>query len=107
VYVERLAPAGGEWQVSISGGIEPHWRRDGKELFFISENKLMAVEVKTDSKLFEAAAPKPLFEVNLDTVVRRTRYQVAGQGQKFLINSPLESPSPVTVVMNWTTDMKP
>ncbi len=107
VYVERLSPPGGEWQVSGSGGIEPHWRRDGKELYFISENKLMAVGVKTDSQVFEAAAPEPLFELKLDTVSRRSRYQVAAKGQKFLINSRLESPSPVTVVLNWTGDLQP
>jgi Tol biopolymer transport system component/DNA-binding winged helix-turn-helix (wHTH) protein len=106
VYVERLGPPGGEWQVSTSGGIEPHWRRDGKELYFISENKLMAVGVKTDSKVFEAVRPAPLFELRLDTVSRRSRYQVAANGQKFLINSRLESPSPVTVVLNWTGDLQ-
>jgi Tol biopolymer transport system component len=106
VYVERLGPPGGEWQVSTSGGIEPHWRRDGKELYFISESKLMAVGVKTDSKVFEAVAPAPLFELRLDTVTRRSRYQVGANGQKFLINSRLESPSPVTVVLNWTGDLQ-
>jgi DNA-binding winged helix-turn-helix (wHTH) protein/Tol biopolymer transport system component len=106
VYVERLTPPGGEWQVSTSGGIEPHWRRDGKELFFISENKLMAVDVSTGSKVFEAATPRPLFELRLDTVTRRSRYQVAANGQKFLINSRLESPSPVTVVLNWAVDLQ-
>jgi DNA-binding winged helix-turn-helix (wHTH) protein/Tol biopolymer transport system component len=107
VYVERLEPPNGEWQVSTSGGIEPHWRRDGGELYYIAENKLMAVEVKTDSPAFEAAIQKTLFDVKLGTVARRNQYQVSSDGQRFLINTPLEPPTPVTVIVNWTADARP
>jgi hypothetical protein len=107
VYVERLGTPAGEWQVSASGGIEPHWRRDGGELYYIAENKLMAVEVRTDSPAFEAAVHKTLFEVKLGTVARRNEYQVSSNGKSFLINTPLEPPTPVTVVVNWTAEAKP
>ena len=107
VYVERLTPPGGEWQVSTSGGIRFRIEaRRGRNFYFISESKLMAVDVNTGSKLFEAAAPRPLFELRLDTVTRRSRYQVAANGQKFLINSRLESPSPITVVLNWAAGLQ-
>jgi Tol biopolymer transport system component len=33
VYVQSFPPSGGKWQVSTGGGAQPHWRRDGKELF--------------------------------------------------------------------------
>jgi hypothetical protein len=83
------------------GGTEPAWRADGKELFFINADKLFAMQVKTDSLVFEPGVAKPLFSVRLETAVRRSRYQVAGNGQRFLINVPLESPSPITVSTNW------
>src|SRR5262249_848543 len=47
VYVLALPPAIGKWPISIDGGTEPKWRRDGKELFFIAPNRmLMAVDIK-------------------------------------------------------------
>jgi Tol biopolymer transport system component len=107
VFVESLKPNGGKWQVSTSGGMEPHWRRDGKELFYIAGQKLMAVEVKGDAGVFEVASPKSLFEVRLENIVRRSRYQVATNGQRFLINVPVQASSPFTVAVNWTAGRRP
>ena len=103
VYVRSFPPSGGKWQVSTAGGNEPCWRRDGKELFYREGNKLMAVEVKTDSTLFEAGVPKSLFEARLETVARQRRYQPAANGQRFLVNVPVETStsSSITVVLNW------
>jgi Tol biopolymer transport system component len=62
VYVQPFAGLGGKYQVSTTGGSQPRWRRDGKELLYISaDGKLMAVEVKAGST-FEALAAKPLFD---------------------------------------------
>jgi len=109
VHVQSFPPAGGKWQVSTTGGREPSWRADGKELFYVLGEKLMAVDVKTDSEIFEAGAPKPLFDVRLQPPIWRTRYQVAANGQRFLVNVPVDasSPSPITVVLNWASGMKP
>jgi Tol biopolymer transport system component len=47
VYVQPFPPTGGKWQVSTGGGGQPKWRRDGKELFYVSiDRTLMAVEVE-------------------------------------------------------------
>jgi len=100
VFVQSFPSSDGKWQVSINGGTEPVWRKDGKELFYISGNALVAVNVKTDAPAFEAGLSKTLFKVNLEARVRR-RYQVAANGQRFLFNVPVEVPSPITVVLNW------
>jgi len=100
VYVQGLPPGGGKWQISNGGGDHPRWRRDGKELFYLTENKrLMSVEVKTSAG-FEANVPKPLFETHaLD-------YDVTADGQRFLLNRVKEATdSPVTVVLNWTAGL--
>ena len=48
VYVSSFPGATGKWQVSSTGGQEPKWRQDGKELFYISaEGKMMAIPVTT------------------------------------------------------------
>lgn len=50
IYVIPFPPSsrGGKWLVSRGGGVQPRWRRNGKELFYISpDSKMMAVEVNT------------------------------------------------------------
>ena len=34
VYVESLPRGKGRWRISTGGGIQPRWRRDGRELFY-------------------------------------------------------------------------
>jgi len=87
VYIENFPPSGSKWQVSTGGGEEPRWRRDGKELFYISGKRLMAVDVKTDAQVFESEPPRPLFEARLQVESLRSRYQVAANGQRFLLTA--------------------
>jgi len=107
IYVQSFPSTGNKSQVSTAGGEEPEWRRDGKELFFVEGKRLMAVEVNT-GPVFDRGVPKPLFEVLLETEPRRSRYQVAANGQKFLVNVPLESTQSATieVVTNWAVGLK-
>jgi Tol biopolymer transport system component len=104
VYVQSFPPSGGKWQVSTGGGAQPHWRRDGKELFYIApDRKLMAVDV-TMGSTFETSAPKALFQTQVVRYEAPNRYVVVGDGQRFLVNAPVEevSQTPITVVLNWT-----
>jgi protease II len=36
VYIRSLSDAGTRWQVSAGGGTDPRWRRDARELFYVS-----------------------------------------------------------------------
>jgi eukaryotic-like serine/threonine-protein kinase len=107
VYVQSFPPSGSKWQVSTAGGEEPNWRRDGKELFYIEGKRLMAVDVETGGPGFHSGIPRALFEVRLEEL-RRSRYQVAANGQRFLVTVPTESTisAPITVVTNWTAELK-
>jgi Tol biopolymer transport system component len=108
VYVRSFPASGGQWQISNGGGAQAAWRRDGKELFYVSpEKKLMAVEVNGTSNKFEVGIPKPLFELRIGTIFFPS-YDVTADGQRFLVNTLIEqnAPSPLTVVMNWTAGMK-
>jgi Tol biopolymer transport system component len=108
IYVQSFPSPGSQQQISTAGGEEPYWRRDGKELFYIEGKRLMAVDVDTDGKSFEPGVPKPLFDVSLEMESRRSHYQVAANGQKFLAVVPLGSRQsvPITVVTNWTAGLK-
>ena len=107
VYVQSFPPTEGRWQVSSTGGTEPLWRKDGKELCYISGDRLMAVDVKTSSGAFEPGLSRVLFEARLESTRRRSRYQVADNGRRFLMNLPIESSSPITVTVNWAASTKP
>lgn len=104
VYVQSFPPSGGKWQISSDGGDWPRWRRDGKELFYLTANgRLMAVEVKTNASAFEFSVPKPLFETHTTT-----GYAVTADGQRFLLDTPVEesASAPITVVLNWAAEVK-
>lgn len=108
VYVQPFPPSGGKWQISTAGGEEPRWRRDGKELFYVAAEKLMAVPVKAAGSSLEAGIPKELFEAPLVRASHRNRYLVASNGQRFLVNMTVEqtTASPFTVVLNWLAAVK-
>jgi hypothetical protein len=113
IYVTSFPDgAGGSWQISSEGGIEPQWRGDGRELFFLGADKrMMAVPVTTDDA-FRAGTPMALFSTELDPlglpITGRNQYQVAADGQRFLINQLRGegAPSPVTVLVNWPEAVK-
>ncbi len=107
VYLRPFPGPGGKQQVSIAGGRFPRWRGDGKELFYLAaDNKLMAAEVNIKGSALEIGAVKALFET-LPAQQGRD-FDVMADGQRFLVNTlvkDLES-SPVTLVVNWTADLK-
>jgi Tol biopolymer transport system component len=104
VYVQPFPPTGGRWQVSPSDGTEPRWKADGKELYYVSGNKLLAVPVKTDGARFEAGVPRVLFEARFAAQGRRNRYVAARDG-RFLVNTLPEQTqterSSISVLVNW------
>ena len=107
VYVRNFPGPGGKWQVSTAAGSEPHWRGDGKELFYRSgDQHLMAVDVQTGAG-FQAGIPKPLFPLRLDAGLARSHYLPTKDGQRFLLvaTTARESITPTTVVLNWMTDL--
>jgi Tol biopolymer transport system component len=104
VYVQTFPEHGGKWQISTAGGHFAVWSRDGRELYFLGEDrKIMAVEVKGEGKNFQAGVPKPLFNTTINDP-----FDVSKDG-RFLLQVPLEQASaniPLTVVTNWQSALK-
>src|SRR6266511_1493521 len=110
VYVQPFPASGAKWQISSGGGMQPRWRHDGKELFYLAPNKkLMAVDVNLGNGTLEAGVPKVLFQTRvIGYPGPRNSYECSADGQRFLMNS-LQSDAgliPVTVMVNWTGDLK-
>jgi Tol biopolymer transport system component/tRNA A-37 threonylcarbamoyl transferase component Bud32 len=110
IYVQTFPQQTGKWQISASGGTEPMWRRDGKELYFLApDQKLMAVDVNTNTGTFQADIPKELFQAQvIPPWYWRNIYVPSADGQRFLMLTPAidAKPSPITVVVNWTAMLK-
>jgi serine/threonine protein kinase/Tol biopolymer transport system component len=110
IFVQAYPTSAGRWQVSNEGGIQPKWRPDGKELFYLAlDGRLMAVPL-TAGETFDMGQPTALFQTHLETVTGFVwhQYDVSRDGQRFLVNSPEAiSPSPLTVVVNLQTLLKP
>jgi eukaryotic-like serine/threonine-protein kinase len=106
IYVSAFPGGNGKWQVSSGGGQEPRWRKDGKELFYLSvDGKMMAAPVKLGSS-FEAGAPVALFQTHRRQPVSLPEvfsYDVSGDGQRFLILSKVDEANvaPIAITLNW------
>jgi eukaryotic-like serine/threonine-protein kinase len=114
IYVRPFPTALGKTIISTAGGVSPRWRRDGKDLYYISaDSKMMAVEVST-SPIFKAGIPRPLVQAAIwggGTFHNVARYDVTADGKRFLINSVTadatpSAPAPITIVLNWTALLK-
>jgi eukaryotic-like serine/threonine-protein kinase len=110
VYVQPYPGPGGKWQISTEGGKEPLWNRNGRELFYRSGIKMMAVEITTQPS-FSAGTPKALFEGQYQSLNQSNpNYDVSPDGQRFLMLKPSEqaqaAPTQINVVLNWFEELK-
>jgi Tol biopolymer transport system component len=112
VYVQSFPIPGRKRQISTAGGVMPRWRRDGTELFYLAANQFItAVPIQKAGSL-ELGAPVPLFRTQLtvqgsESNSLPTSYDVAPDGQRFLLRYPPRDPGPsITVVLNWPAALK-
>jgi Tol biopolymer transport system component/DNA-binding winged helix-turn-helix (wHTH) protein len=107
VIVKSFPDNTGRRQISTNGGKEPLWRGDGKELFFLSEDTLMSVDVHTSAVGLEWGVPRPLFKIaNYQRVPRGLT--VSSDGERFVavVATMPSEPQKFTTVLNWTSLVK-
>jgi eukaryotic-like serine/threonine-protein kinase len=105
VYVVPLAPGiSGKWQISTTGGLQPRWRADEQELFYLAgDGRVMAVPIRA-ARSFEHGEARRLFQTRLDpsVLINDRNYEVTPDGQRFLVTTPVGTSVPITVVVAWT-----
>jgi Tol biopolymer transport system component/predicted Ser/Thr protein kinase len=116
IYVSPFPNASDErWVVSTNGGTQPRWRRDGRELFYLSaDSKMMAVAVTTVPDFRRLGNPVALFEAPVSSGglgFSVFHYDVSRDGPKFLIDAQAKDGAsapalPITVVLNWQLSLK-
>jgi hypothetical protein len=95
------------WQVSTEGGRWARWRRDGKELYFVSlRNEIVAVTITEKPGSLEVGRPVPLFTFRPTPRTYRQgmiEFDVTPDGQRFLLNAAAdENVRPLTLLQNWS-----
>ncbi len=106
VYVTTFPVPGRKWQVSQGEGMMPAWRSDGREVFYRDERGLWAAEVDGTRAVLEVGAVRRLFDLPGNFAPNR-QYDVAPDGQRFLVGEPVEATnaSPVTLVLGWDAEL--
>jgi Tol biopolymer transport system component/predicted Ser/Thr protein kinase len=110
VYVQPYPGPGGKRQITTEGGTEPVWNPNGRELFYRSGGRMMAVDIVTQLG-FAAGKPRVLFDgPYLPSPVTFPNYDVSPDGQRFLMLKPSEqaqaAPTQINVVLNWFEELK-
>jgi serine/threonine-protein kinase len=108
IFVAPFSGAGERRLVSVEGGTEPLWSRDGRELFFQSGNRLMAVTVAPGAT-FSATLPRVEHEGHFfSTITGNTSFGIAPDGKRFLRIQPVDrQPSilRIDLVLNWFSEL--
>ena len=112
IYVESFPTPGRRVQVSTDGGTQPKWRRDQKELFFLSaDSRLIAVPTNlgVEAKL---GIPTSLFTLGVPGSQLgggKSHYDVSADGRFLaaIVEPHVPDRPPITVALNATTGLKP
>jgi Tol biopolymer transport system component len=105
VYVKSFPEPRGKVIISSGGGHHPEWRKDGKELYYVTpDGKLMAAAVNGTNSVFQFSPPQPILSsVRIQGDLGHTLYKASADGTRFMVSAAVENPNPrvLTVVLNW------
>ncbi len=108
VYVRSFPQGGKVSRISRNGGTAPRWNPNGKELFYVEGNSLLAVQVSM-SPSFSPGEPTRLFDATgLSEGDNSPGYDVSPDGQQFIIAQPVgDPPRPsISIVQNWYEEFR-
>ncbi|HEV2491117.1 MAG TPA: protein kinase, partial [Candidatus Acidoferrales bacterium] len=108
IYIVPFLHGSGKWLVSTSGGTRPRWRRDGKELFYLSaENKIVSAEIFESGSGITVGNVRPLFQASPASNPGWS-FDVSADGKKFVIvtEGAEKSAEPLRLVTNWQALLK-
>ena len=111
VYVQSFPAGGNRVLVSVNGGTLPRWGRDGRELFYVRGDALLAVSVTT-APAFEVRSTSELFRhpgLAKDDG-RPFAYDISNDGQRILLVEPVNAGTapapPIRVIQNWYEEFR-
>ncbi|HEV2352175.1 MAG TPA: protein kinase, partial [Terriglobia bacterium] len=104
IYVEAYPGAGKRSAVSTEGGITPAWSQDGKELFYVAGDAVVAVPVRPDGSF---GAGRKLFDRSSFFFLWHS-YDTSPDGKRFLMihRDTGSVPRQLNVILNWSDELK-
>jgi Tol biopolymer transport system component len=105
IYVQAFPQPREKYPVSAGGGRFPAWSADGRELYYVSNDRmLMAVAVHAAGGVLEAARPRELFRV--PATLAGAPYEVSRDDRRFLTSVTVTDSQPLNVIVNWPALLK-
>ena len=115
VYVQPFPGPGDKTRVSLDGGTEPVWARDGRELFFAqlrtgeARVTMMATDVDT-AHGFVPGRPRALFSGNYASLSPVSAYDVSTDGTRFITTKQMDNgerpATQIEIALNWTDELR-
>ena len=107
VYVQPFPKGGAKSRISRNGGTQPRWSRDGKELFYVEDDTLIAVAVKTTPSFSVGSSTRLFRYAHLKNNFAGHVYDVSSDGREFILKERLETSTVVIqVVQNWYAEFR-
>ena len=108
IYVQPFPLTGSPRPISTDGGLEPRWRGDSHELYFISPDQhIVAAAVDGSSGTIRTVSTHSLFQIRITRADRPdtlNHYAVTPDGQRFLVAAqPPRSGAVAAAIAGWTT----
>ena len=108
VWVRRYPGLDAPIRISPNGGRDLVWARNGRELYYLSQNRLMAVPVGGGLSPF--GSPAMLFEVTPFRVENQPpAFDVTADGRFIFLKEQdsgrSENPNRLVVVLNWSQEL--
>ena len=102
IYAIPFPSGQGKWQVSTAGGLAAAWQRDGKEILYLTIDRILtAVPVTESEGQIHMGQAQPLFRLP------GSAGDVTADGKRFLINlAGDQDTKPITLVTNWMSALK-
>jgi len=104
IYVQPFPSSGRKFQISTEGGGIAQWSRNGHEIFYRNQNRMMAVTVRPGaSSELEVEKPRVLFEGSYETV-----FSITPDDRFVMIRNLMEefAPAEVNVVLGWIDELR-
>ena len=111
IFVRSFSRPAAKWQASSDGGIQPMWSRDGKELFYVHEKKLVAMTVEAEGEDFLAGPTSELFTLPAVRGAQKqmVNYDVARDGKRFLTTRIADARAElenIDIVLGWPEELR-
>jgi hypothetical protein len=101
----RARAGGGRHQVSVGGGTEPSWSRDGTELFYRTAGAMMAARLDLGAEA-RVVRRDTLFAMRFPPGDAAANYTVTPDGSHFILPRPVTVAEQPTVVLGWTAELR-